>query len=200
MKKILALALAASAAPLFAQTPSKGGASQFDRADSLLSRAAQTRVSAARQKEAWAAEKQNILAHEKSRAAALSQRLAEIEKKRSEFENIKKLSAEICQKTGADASALAEFSRGLDGRIAALCADPRAAEIIAPLLDDLRGDSSVPEKFSTLCEAYSKLLAADTALSREGDAVSTGVFVRASGKVSGNIAKISVERKTEGGK
>jgi len=199
MKKIFALAVAVFAARIFAQTPSDG-TSQFDRADSLLSQAAQTRVMAAQRKEAWAAEKQNILALEKSYAAALSQRLAAIEKKRAEIENIKKRSAELCQKTDADASALAEFSRELDGRIAALCADPRAAEIIAPLSGDMRGASSVPEKFSLLCEAYSKLLSADTALSREGDAVSTGVFVRASGKASGDIAKISVERKTGGGK
>ncbi len=199
MKKFLALAIAALAAPLFAQTPSDGG-SRFDRADALVSQAARARVLSARQKEEWAAEKQNILALEKSYAAALSQRLAAIEKKRAEIENIKKRSAELCQKTDADAAALAEFSRALDGRIAALSADPRAAEIIAPLLGDMRGASSVPEKFSLLCEAYSKLLAADTALSREGDTVSTGVFVRASGKASGNVAKISVERKAEGGK
>lgn len=197
MKKFSAVFCMCAVSCAVCAQPSSG---VFSADDSVLREATRVYAATAAMKSAFAAERARLADLEKSYAALVESkraRLAEIKRA-----NEKRLSDSraLSAKIERDERALAELSAFLDSFFSEMASDSRVRSLLERSGVSFGGFSerTVPEKFRALCSALTFLSSEDAKVSRGNGVVSSGVFVSASGKDSGGVPLLKVQRKGGG--
>ena len=172
----------------------------FSADDAVLREATNVYASAATMKSAFAAERARLADLEKSYAALVESKRARLAEIRRANEKRLSDSRAVSSKIGRDERALAELSAFLDSFLSRIMADSRARTALEKggVALDKFSEKSVPEKFRALCSALTFLAAEDAKVERENGSVVTGIFVSASGKDSGGVPILKVQRKGGG--
>lgn len=177
-----------------------GGESDFDAIDSAATSAVKLRVEAQEQAREWASAKRSLAAELdalKSANLDLKARIKVAEEKESlKRENL----GELSKKLNSDASKHSELSAYLDSRYAQIWGNPESDKILSSRGYSANADFStmgLAEKFRLLCDIL-KILKAEDSKVEISDVVSTGVFVRASGKSRGDEAMLKIDSESSG--
>ena len=178
----------------------QSSAGAFSADDAVLREATNVYASAAAMKSAFAAERARLADLEKSYAALVESKRARLAEIRRANEKRLSDSRAVSSKIGRDERALAELSAFLDSFLSRIMADSRARAALEKggVAFDKFSEKSVPEKFRALCSALTFLAAEDAKVERESGSVVTGIFVSASGKDSGGVPILKVQRKGGG--
>lgn len=173
--------------------------SRFEDIDALSTESVKLRSKAAAEQRAWNSEKSEMLAELSALKEMRGALLEKISRAESEIAEANKQTEIIRRKLSKDESAMRDLDAFLSEKYEAWIETPRIADVLSKIgLGDRQkfAEKSVSEKLSAVCAILKAIKAEDFQIDKSESAISSGIFVRARGRVTDNAgtASLKVER------